>query len=46
MDTVQDPAVPDWQRLVLPDAWPDLLDLRKPSQIWRLISKASRARMA
>lgn len=40
VDTVQDPAVPDWQSLALPDAWPDLLDLSKPSQIWRLISKA------
>ncbi len=40
MDAIQDPAVPAWQRLVLPDAWPDLLDLSKPSQIWRLISKA------
>jgi ubiquinone/menaquinone biosynthesis C-methylase UbiE len=34
---VADPPVPDWRALELPDAWPDRLSLRRPSQIWRWI---------
>lgn len=33
----QDPAVPDWCDLVLPDAWPDMLDFRSPAEVFRLL---------
>ena len=39
IDVVGDPQVPDWQSLVLPDAWPDTLDFRKPSDLWRVLSQ-------
>jgi ubiquinone/menaquinone biosynthesis C-methylase UbiE len=37
--TGDDPPVPDWRTLVLPDAWPDRLDFRKPADLWRLLAQ-------
>lgn len=41
-DTVKrvnlDPVVPNWQTLILPDAWPDQLNFLKPTDLWRLCS--------
>ena len=40
-----DPLVPDWHSLTLPDAWPDRLDLRKPTVLLSVIKQIlSRAR--
>lgn len=33
----QDPRVPDWSSLNLPETWPDRLDLRSPRGWWRLL---------
>jgi len=30
-----DPPIPDWRAVELPDAWPDRLSVRRPSEIWR-----------
>lgn len=38
-NTGSDPAVPDWPSVSLPDAWPDELDFRKPTDLWRLLSQ-------
>lgn len=40
LNPAQDPQVPDWQNLELPDAWPDLMDFSKPFNVWRLIRRA------
>jgi ubiquinone/menaquinone biosynthesis C-methylase UbiE len=34
-----DPAPLPWAQLELPDAWPDALDLRRPRDLWRFLTK-------
>lgn len=38
----EDPLVPDWHSLVLPDTWPDTLDFSKPSDLWHLLKQVFR----
>lgn len=37
----EDPPVPDWAALSLPDTWPDRLSLRRPHHLWRLLRHAA-----
>src|SRR2546421_3241187 len=34
----QDPPIPDWPRLALPDAWPDRLNLLRPRDLVRWVT--------
>ena len=34
-----DPAVPDWQTMEIPDAWPDQLELHRPGQLWSFLKQ-------
>jgi ubiquinone/menaquinone biosynthesis C-methylase UbiE len=40
--SAQDPMVPDWQTVILPDAWPDRLDFRRPTDLWRVLTQPLR----
>jgi ubiquinone/menaquinone biosynthesis C-methylase UbiE len=35
---LNDPVVPQWAAITLPDAWPDQLNFRRPGDLWKLIS--------
>lgn len=34
---IQDPRVPDWEAVEIPDAWPDQLVLKSPAAIWSFL---------
>lgn len=36
-DSADDPIALDWRDVALPDAWPDRLNLRNPSDVWLLV---------
>jgi ubiquinone/menaquinone biosynthesis C-methylase UbiE len=35
----QDPHVPDWRTVEIPDAWPDLLNFKSPTALWSFIKQ-------
>src|SRR5437868_2611704 len=41
-----DPAPLRWALIELPDAWPDLLDLRRPRDLWRFLTKVLLRRLS
>jgi ubiquinone/menaquinone biosynthesis C-methylase UbiE len=41
-----DPALLPWAQLELPDAWPDALDLRRPRDLWRFLTKVLLRRLS
>jgi ubiquinone/menaquinone biosynthesis C-methylase UbiE len=34
---VEDPLVPDWRAMEIPDAWPDRLELKRPGELWSFL---------
>ena len=41
-----DPVALPWAQIELPDAWPDALDLRRPRDLWRFLTKVLLRRLS
>jgi len=41
-----DPVPLPWAQIELPDAWPDALDLRRPRDLWRFLTKVLLRRLS